>query len=111
MGKMEVAQTIAETVSLSSALHGERIWRRVATRDHVARDGRHITLAIWQTACVICGNPFQISAPLSGRSNALEVVTCPAHRMTPSEAGKLRFAKALARPAVFEAIKRAKLAK
>ena len=47
------------TVKIPSAIHGERIWRRVGTRDHVTRDaGRTVVLAVWQSCCVVCGGPF-----------------------------------------------------
>ena len=96
------------TLKVSSALHGERLWRRVGTRDHTTRDGRSVVLALWQSTCVVCGNPFEVTMRSSissvEGSNSFEVTTCPAHRMTPSEVSKLRFAKAADRRALFEAM-------
>jgi hypothetical protein len=78
-------------LKVSSALHGERIWRRIGTRDHVTRDGRTVLLSVWQSSC---GDPFEVTTPSSvEQSNSFLQTTCPAHRMTPSEAGRLRFAK------------------
>jgi len=104
------AGCIGDTTTLSSALHGERLWRRVADRDYVTRDGRQTVLAVWETGCMICGTSFRVATPKIGRSKSLEVVTRERHRMTPAETGKLRFAKAGARRGIFEAIKREKLA-
>ena len=99
---------------MSAAIHGERLWRRVGARDHLTRDGRSVVLAIWRSMCVICGDPFEVTTPSSissvEGSGSFLVTTCPAHRMTPSEVSKLRFAKAADRPAVFEAMRRRKLA-
>ena len=88
----------------SSALHGERLWRRVGTRDHVTRDGRSVVLAVWQSTCVICGDPFEVATPSSVSSvegsKSFLVTTCPTHRMTPVEVSKLLFAKAADRPGI-----------
>ena len=101
------------SVSAPSTIHGERIWRRVGERDHVTRDGRAIALAVWETPCVICGEPFQITIPMkcttSEQSKSFEKTTCPEHLMTPYESGRLGAAKADKRRALFEVIKRDKL--
>ncbi len=101
---------IADTLTISSTIHGDRVWRRVGERPHVTRDGRHIVLATWETPCVICGKPFQISLPTGVRSirqsKGFEAVTCPDHRMTTSEAARLRHRG----KAALTAIKRRKLA-
>jgi hypothetical protein len=98
-----------------SRLHGDRIWRHVGERDHVTRDGRQIVWAVWRSQCVVCGSPFDVSAPKRAdaleKCKSFETVTCTAHRMTASEAGKIRFATPATRRAVFETIKAAKLAK
>jgi hypothetical protein len=77
-------------------------------------DGRTIVLGLWQSMCVICGDPFEITLSSSilsvDRSNSFLATTCPAHRMTPLEASKLGRTKAADRPAVFEAIRQWKLA-
>ena len=101
-------------LKVSSALHGERLWRRVGTRGYANRDERSVALALWQSTFVICGGPFEVALPSSissvEGSNSFLTTTCPAHRMTLSEVGKLRFAKKADRPALFEAMRQRKLA-
>jgi len=87
----------AATLTIASTLHGERLWRRVGERDHVTRDGRNIVLAVWQSTCVVCGEAFEVATPASIKTveqgrRSFETTTCPAHRLTPSEVAKLRFA-------------------
>ena len=86
-----------------SRLHGERVWRRIGERDG---------WAIWASECVVCGGPVQITTLLGlraiGSSRAFWTVTCPKHRLTKTESGKLR--QPATRREVFEAIKGAKLA-
>jgi len=43
------------------------------------------------------------------QGGSFNMTTCPSHRMTPSEIGRLRAAKADKRRALFEVIKRDKL--
>jgi len=62
---------------------------------------------------VICGEPFQARLPMkyttAEQGGSFNMTTCPSHRMTPSEIGRLRAAKADKRRALFEVIKRDKL--
>jgi hypothetical protein len=101
-------------LKMSSAIHGERLWRRVGTRDHVTRDERPIALALWQSTCVICGGPFEVTLPSSiasiEGSNSFLMTTCLAHRMRPSEISKLRSARKGDRRLLFEALRQRKLA-
>lgn len=102
------------TLTIPSKLHGDRIWRRVGERPYTTRDGRPILLAVWETPCVICGEPFQIALTPNiasvEKSRSFEVTTCPAHRMTPDERWRLKKrCKPSARRKKFEAIKKAKL--
>jgi hypothetical protein len=64
MDEREKASAGAPTLRISSVLHGERIWRRVGVRDHVTVDVRQIVLATWESACVVCGAPFRVEAPI-----------------------------------------------
>jgi hypothetical protein len=93
-----------------SPLHGDRPWRRVGSRDHTTRDGRHIILAEWESGCTICGKPFRATTPGNvstvEQSKTFQMVTCEAHRMTPANVARLRYAKPADRPAIFEAMKR-----
>ena len=105
--------TDAQTLIIPSSIHGERLWRRVAERPYTTRDGRSTVLLVWQSTCVICGKPFEITTP-SGvkavkQSASFGMTTCPEHRLTPAEVGKLGVAKKDKRRAVFEALKRRKL--
>jgi hypothetical protein len=100
-------------IKVVSAIHGERVWRRIGVRAHITRDGREMVLAVWETPCVICGEPFEILSTMKVTSaaeghNFQKLVTCPAHRMTMSESTALRFAGDYRR-VVFEAIRRKKL--
>jgi hypothetical protein len=99
-------------VTVASSYLGARLWRRVGERGHTTRSGAQISLAVWEAPCAVCGAPFQIATPtgVAGSAKTLGAITCRAHRMTPSEVAKLRFAKAEKRRDVFEAIKRKKLA-
>jgi hypothetical protein len=101
-------------LKISSDLHGERLWRRIATRCHMTPKGRVTRLAIWQSACVICGGPFEIATRFRASSidddQSFRLTTCLEHRMSRSETQKLQFAKATTRRAVFENIQKQKLA-
>jgi hypothetical protein len=105
---------IEPTVTVASAIHGERTWRRLGTRERTRRDGTQLELAIWESRCTICGAPFEIATASSAKSveqtKRFLTTTCPAHRMTPSEVGRLRSAKRDQRRSVFEAIKATRLA-
>ena len=100
-------------LKVPSDVHGERLWRRIATRGHVTQKGRATRLAIWQSACAVCGGPFEIATRFRASSveddSNFRKMTCPAHRMTSRETQKLRFAKAATRRAVFEDIRQEKL--
>jgi hypothetical protein len=102
------------TLTISSALHGERIWRRVGERPYTTRDGRPILLAVWETLCTVCGAPFEITTTTRVRSaeqtKRFQATTCPAHRMTHSEIMKLMSRRPAIRRNAFETIKAAKLA-
>jgi hypothetical protein len=102
------------TLTVQSAIHGERIWQHVGQRDHVTHDGRAMVLAVWETHCVVCGAPFQAATPgkvtAREQSSTFNCTTCPRHRMTPTEISRLRRAKATDRRAIFEEIRKAKLA-
>ena len=69
----------AATLTIASALHGERLWRRAGERDHT-RDGHQVRLAVWQSTCVICGArsrspPSNLGRrqPVSGASGHFEI--------------------------------------
>ena len=100
-------------LTISSALHGERTWRRVGIRDYLTSDVRQVGLAVWESECAVCGARFQIAAPMGAasieQSASFGLTTCPAHRMTPSEAGRLSVANLDDRRWAFECIKRQKL--
>jgi hypothetical protein len=102
-----------ETILTVESWHGLRTWRRVGLRDHVTRDGRKTKLAVWEGACTICGATFSVAAPVSvfssQGSKSFSMATCPAHRLTPTEAAKIRFAKKDDRLTVFEGIKKQRL--
>ncbi len=102
------------TITIPSILQGERIWRRVGARNHVTRDGRPVVLAVWETPCAICREPFQIATlpqyVSAKQSKVFEAATCPRHRMTPTEMNRLRRVRGDDRRSLFEEIQKAKLA-
>lgn len=68
-------------------------------------------LAEWESECVICGASFRMLAPISADEDSARfcLMTCQAHRMTPSEISRLRRTKADQRRNVFEQIKMQKM--
>jgi hypothetical protein len=95
-------------IKARSSLHGERVWRRVGERPHRTRDNREVLLVVWETPCLICGEPFEILSTMKvDQSHFRKIVTCPAHRMTRRESLAMR--GATNRRATFEMIRRDKL--
>ena len=104
---------VTTTLAIPSAIHGERIW--AARRRARPRDPRR---AGYSPSCV--GDALRDlrravpSSPTdeihNGRARRVfQHDDMPSHRMTPSEIGRLRAAKADKRRALFEVIKRDKL--
>jgi hypothetical protein len=61
------------------------------------------------SGCIICGARFRIAVkPPAGHD--FQLISCERHRLSKSESMRLRRASDAARPAMFEAIKAAKLA-
>jgi hypothetical protein len=99
-------------VTVSSALHGDRLWRRVGDAGRPAGP-RSWQLVEWSTACVVCGQPFSIKARSTATpttSNSFTVTTCRTHRMSRQDIARLRRAGARKRAAVFSEIRARKLA-
>ena len=52
-----------------------------------------VTVAEWESACVICGAPFRIYLSLKcetpDRTNAFRTTTCRDHRLSASESARL----------------------
>jgi hypothetical protein len=100
-------------VTITSTLHGERTFRCIRLEPYRRSDGTETELAVWQGDCVVCGGPFEVKTPAgtirAEQSKSFESTTCPAHKMTPGEVSRLRFAKPGERPTVFGRIKAAKL--
>jgi hypothetical protein len=70
------------TVTIASRLHGKRVFQRVRCDEpYTRRDGTVTRIDVWQGACVVCGEPFEVrTSKATPRSNAFGVTTCPAHR-------------------------------
>jgi hypothetical protein len=100
-----------DELTFQSVIYGERKWQRVGERDHVTRSGRHVVLAVWESSCGICGQPFRIETydGVSQESNCFSVMTCREHRLSPYESMKIWLSKAEDRLAVFEEIRQKKL--
>jgi hypothetical protein len=66
-----------------TARHGQRLFRRIGERDHINRYGRQAVVAIWQSNCVVCGQPFEVVAShdATEKAHALQTKTCLAHRI------------------------------
>jgi hypothetical protein len=102
------------TMSDELIIHsGGRRWRRVGEREHMTRDGGRV-VAVWESPCLICGEPFTITTSPGitsvEQSNSFSVMTCREHRLWPMESQKIWLAKPEDRREVFEEIKRKKLA-
>jgi hypothetical protein len=69
------------TFEVQSRRHGTRIFHHIGTRPYHRHDGTMTTLSVWQTKCVQCGTPFQITTPARARkSGAFGIVHCLEHR-------------------------------
>jgi hypothetical protein len=91
--------------------HGMRTFRRIGIRDQIRADGSHTQLTVWQARCMICDMEIMTPARVTkatSQSKSLNYITCPAHRLTPSEISRLRRAKIADRAAVFAEIRAAK---
>ena len=97
----------ADTVIINFAIHGELIWRRVAREWRVRPDGSRLSFTIWRGDCVVCGESFEIET--FGRDQ-FSVTTCPRHRLSRAERGRLFQGDDERRRRVFEKIKAEKLA-
>lgn len=103
-----------ERLTTWTRLHGDRHFEKVRVGPYQAKDGRQLTVAYWRGSCVVCGSPYEVFTHLDPLAvinypQSFEIVTCPAHRMTPSEAAALRYSKHGTRRQAFERIKAAKL--
>jgi hypothetical protein len=102
------------TITINSALHGDRIFRRIEIVPFRRKNGTNMSLAVWQGTCVMCGAPFEIKTPGSverpGQSSAFLATNCSTHKLTSAEVTRLRCSKAADRPDIFAAIKAQKLA-
>jgi hypothetical protein len=66
---------------VQSRRHGTRIFHHAGTEPYQRANGTMTTLDVWQTTCVHCGTPFQITTPARARkSGAFGIVHCPVHR-------------------------------
>jgi hypothetical protein len=85
------------------AWNGERTWRLIGEN----------AFRVWQSTCAFCGAPFTITTARkvcrADQNRKFQIMTCPKHRLTPSECLKLRFSHTSERAAVFEAIKQARI--
>jgi len=60
-----------------------RTFRRVGTRPHTRKDRSETTLAVWETTCSECGEPFIVETPARATASAAFALRrCPAHRKT-----------------------------
>jgi hypothetical protein len=100
------------TITIPSSIHGPRTWQRLGVQQHVTRDGATTRVAVWQSTCMICGQPFEITASRKANSangsRAFTKISCPRHRLTVGEAARLSMGGVEARER-FEQIKARKL--
>jgi hypothetical protein len=97
------------TLTISTPLHGRRLWRRCGSRQHVTLDGRAIVLVAWQSDCTVCGAPITIEAAEGAvtieRCAKFRKSTCPRHRMTTAQTLPLRYAAPEQRRLLFERLR------
>jgi hypothetical protein len=88
--------------------HGPRTWTRTSRGTGAATSPR---LDSWQSACLICGRPFEIGVRRNATprtTRAFGHISCPSHRLTAAEVGRPMRSRDDWR-AAFEAIRKAKL--
>jgi Bifunctional DNA primase/polymerase, N-terminal len=72
---------VFKTVTITSRLHGERIFRRVRTEPYQRADGTQTTIDVWTGSCVICGASFEVrTSRATQKSKVFGVTTCDTHR-------------------------------
>jgi hypothetical protein len=105
-------QQAVTTITIPSSIHGPRIFTLLGVQRHETRDGRISRVAMWESTCMVCGQPFEITASRKANSangsRAFTKISCPRHRLTVGEAARLSMGGPTARER-FEQIKRAKL--
>jgi hypothetical protein len=103
---------MADAVTISSKLHGDRVWHRLGRRTYTTKDGRRVALVTWASTCTICGATFTVETRRraeSGRDPAFAAVTCLRHRLNAAERGSLFAGDDNRRRRAFAAIKKEKL--
>jgi len=83
--RRELEVVDGNTVKVTSPKHGERVFLLARTQPHRCRDGREMTLKVWQGRCVVCGAPFEVTTPpqnVAGSKSFL-LTTCQVHRGKP----------------------------
>lgn len=69
-------------------IHNGRTWTLRGREPYTRKDGSRTELLVWETACAVCGGPFQVKTPaaLWRLSQGFAQVHCEAHKLTRKQA-------------------------
>jgi hypothetical protein len=108
LARLRAALELEDSFVARSASFGDQVFRRVGERPYETKSGWKISRTIWESECAICGAPFRVEATKGTRP--LRARTCPAHRLTKGECGRVGGLSSLEkRRRAFEEIKAKKL--
>lgn len=65
-----------------------RVFYHLANVPYTRRDGSQTELAVWHSACVVCGASFTVTTPTEGRwpgSDSFGAKHCAAHKLTKAQ--------------------------
>ena len=57
-----------------------RVFERLGSTPYQRKDGAQVELHVWQGTCVVCGQPYRITATARPSRGSLGIVTCRDHR-------------------------------
>ena len=101
------------TRTTPSTIHGDRVWVFIEPESYLAKDGRTVRLAVWESSCVVCGALFRVKTPAAtvdgAPSNSFAAVSCERHKFTLAEASRLGRAPLERRRALFEKLRQEKI--
>lgn len=65
-----------------------RVFHRLADIPYTRLDGTQVQIAVWHSACAVCGVPFFIQTPVSGVGKDFGKKHCDAHKLSKAEVSK-----------------------
>jgi hypothetical protein len=100
-------------INVHSDLHGDRVFHRVGSENYWTKSGMRTRLR-WQSACVVCGEAFEVTTSQfirrSEDSTVFSQKTCAAHRVGKETAMALRGASPDRQKEIWASIKASKTA-